>query len=70
MYCNVQSIVNKVNQLEAKLVSKDVDIVAITETHLDDSVDSLELFSNTYTIFRKYRNRRGGGVLIAVKNNI
>ena len=52
------------------MVSKDVDIVAITETHLDDSIDSLELFPNTYTIFRKDRNRRGGGVLIAVKNNI
>ncbi|XP_055604798.1 uncharacterized protein LOC129753030 [Uranotaenia lowii] len=48
------------------------DIYAFTETWLDSSVPSSQLFCSDYTVFRCDRNRsnssrsRGGGVLIAV----
>ncbi|XP_077288638.1 uncharacterized protein LOC143913014 isoform X2 [Arctopsyche grandis] len=44
------------------------DILVLTETWLDDSVHDAELLDGTYSIFRKDRPTRGGGVLIAVKS--
>ena len=46
------------------------DIINATETHLDSSVFSAELGLDNYDVFCKDRNIHGGGVLIAVKNNL
>lgn len=51
-------------------------IIAITETWLNSSVSSSELFNDQYTVLRKDRNfeatslTRGGGVLLAFRNYI
>ena len=50
------------------IISKGYDIIAITETHLDISINSAKIFSSEYTVYRRDRDRNGGGVLIAVKN--
>ena len=47
------------------------DIVALSETHLDNTINSNELDMEGYTLFRKDRNRSGGGgVALYVKNEL
>lgn len=67
---NARSLVNKSAFLEADVYSRNFDIIAVTETHLDDSIRSSELFPQKYRVFRRDRNRTGGGVLVAVSENI
>ena len=47
-----------------------LDVIAITETWLNDSINDLEILPSTFTIHRKDRGGRGGGVLLAVRSNI
>lgn len=55
---------------------KPFDFVALTETWIDDGVDSGELFPASYTVFRADRCRsvvglsRGGGALLAVESSL
>ena len=46
------------------------DIILLTETHLDNSIDSVEINMDGYQIFRKDRNRHGGGVAVYVKDEL
>ena len=71
---NFQSIRNKKAELATCLEVDDPDVLIGTETWLDDSINSCEIFPSNYSIFRKDRqtNAKGtahGGVLIAVKSN-
>lgn len=65
-YLNARSLVNKSASFEADVYSKNFDIIAVTETHLDESLNSAELFPSNFRLYRRDRNRRGGGVLVAV----
>ena len=57
------------------MLTNDYDIIALTETWLNDTVFSAEFSSEDRLIFRKDRDRaitgksQGGGVLIAIRNN-
>ena len=62
---------NKVAQGQALLADKNPDIFAVTETWLNSSINSNEFFNDEYQVFRKDRhNRKGGGILIALKNSL
>ena len=68
---NARSVRHKVFDLQALLLTDCVDIIALTETWLDDNFLDSELLLDGYNIFRKDRsNRRGGGVLLAIKEQI
>ena len=68
---NARSIRNKVPQLQALLQLHNINLVAITETWLDASVKTAEIFPSSYQVFRKERkDKRGGGVLFAFKNSL
>ena len=67
---NARSLVNKSASLEVDVYSKNFDIISITETHLDETVNSAELFLSNFRVYRRDRNRRGGGVLVAVSDKI
>lgn len=67
---NARSIVNKRLDLEAYVTLVNADFIAITETWLHNNIDDNELLPSSYNIHRKDRERRGGGVLLAVKSNI
>ncbi len=43
------------------------DIFSVSETWLDDSIPDSDISSNNFTWFRWDRNRRGGGVLVYVR---
>ncbi|KAM7293865.1 hypothetical protein ISCGN_023446 [Ixodes scapularis] len=66
-YGNCRSIRNKVVDLQAHVSSLPPgSVVLLTETWLDVGVADSELFdTNAYTVFRKDRCGRGGGVLLA-----
>ena len=52
------------------VVENSCDIILITETHLDQSVDDIEIIISGYQLFRKDRNRNGGGVAIYCRNEL
>ncbi|XP_055601826.1 uncharacterized protein LOC129750788 [Uranotaenia lowii] len=71
-YQNVRGLKSKIIECFVSTSEFCYDIYAFTETWLDSSVPSSQLFCSDYTVFRCDRNRsnssrsRGGGVLIAV----
>ena len=58
MVVNFQSVKNKVAELAASLDYHDPDIVLGSETWLNSTVDSKEIFPHKYTVFRKDRKTR------------
>jgi hypothetical protein len=46
------------------------DILAVTETCLNDTVSDSEILSSNFTLYRRDRTgKRGGGILLAVKKS-
>lgn len=70
-YQNVRGLKSKVNNFFANVLTVDIDIVSLTETWLDESVYSSELFPDQWSVFRcDGRDRvRGRGVLVAVRDS-
>ena len=54
----------------ALLEAEQFDVVTITETFLSDEISDGELFDGGYSIFRRERDRHGGGVLIFIKHDL
>ena len=67
-YQNVRDLKSKTSDFFLSVTMHNFDIIALTETWLDDSVHNAELFDNRYTVLRRDRGSRGGGVLIAVRD--
>ena len=67
---NIRSIRNKIDFLEH--FAEDVDILVVTETHLDNVIQNSEIYLDTFSenVQRKDRNNSGGGLLIYAKENI
>ena len=47
-----------------------IDILIGTESHLDNSISSAEIFPKTFNTYWNDRNIHGGGVFISVKTSI
>lgn len=69
---NFQGIRNKVADLNVCIDENNPDVIIGTETHLNSSVASNELFPRLYTVFRKDRtyDQSKRGVLVATKNEL
>ena len=68
---NARSLGNKQLALQTKMSVDNIDILSVTETWLRDAIFDGELLDQSlYNVFRKDRNRNGGGVLFACKRNI
>ena len=52
------------------MCSSNIDILCLTETWLSEFIYDNEIIPVGYSIYRKDRTRKGGGVLITVKDNI
>ncbi len=74
LYINARSLViNKTDELQALTI--DVDLLAVTETWLKPTLLDSEILTNSdFTIHRRdraeFNDKLGGGVLLAVRNNI
>ena len=69
-YLNSRSLVNKFTQFQAFVYSSAYSIICVTETWLSDHIYDKEILPSKFTIFRKDRESRGSGVLIAIINSL
>ena len=61
---------NKLSDLSVLLQVDKPDIVAITETFLNEDISNSEIVENLYYVFRQDHNRHTGGVMLLVRNTI
>ncbi|KAJ8723720.1 hypothetical protein PYW07_007700 [Mythimna separata] len=75
-YQNVRGLRSKINSLYRNISMNSYDVVIFTETWLVDDISNSELFDGRYLVWRRDRDycrtaqTRGGGVLIAVRNDL
>ncbi len=67
---NANSIKGKRCEVATFCHNVDPDIMIVSETKLDSSVYSAEFLPSHYSAHRLDRNIHGGGVMVAVKNNL
>ena len=67
---NVNSLIKHIDDLRIFLADNPVDVLAINESKLDDSIKNCELYIPGYEIIRIDRNRNGGGVCFYINNSI
>ena len=56
--------------MAALIKEHDTDIVMGCEFHLDTSYFTLEVFPTNYVIYHKDRSISGGGVFVAIKDDL
>ena len=66
----MRSLVNKLQNFQTYIYTSTPDIIGVTETWLNDSILNNEILPYDYSIFRKDRNSRGGGALLAIHISI
>ena len=66
---NICSLRNKVHEVNNLLVTDDIHILTISETHLDNTFDDTVVAIHGYNIYRKDRNANGGGVAVYIQNS-
>lgn len=75
-YQNVRGLRSKTNSLFRNISMNSYDVIIFTETWLVDDIHNSELFDSRYLVWRRDREysrtaqKRGGGVLIAVKREL
>jgi hypothetical protein len=78
-YQNVRGIRTKTLDLYNSILSNNFDIILLSETWLDDSINCAEIIDDRYMVYRrdrprefmiKYNKSYGGGTLVAVKKSI
>lgn len=67
---NARSINNQINPFQSFIYTENYDVIAITETWLQNFTYSNEILPTGYTIIRKDRDSKGGGVLLACKDSM
>ena len=68
---NTRSITNKLDQIRLMMHKKSMDILAITETWLDNSWIDNELVITGYNLFRRDRKTaQGGGIIVYTHNSL
>ena len=68
---NARSLTNKLSSsLNALILSSSYTIFCFTETWLSDFITDNEVIPQGFTIYRKDRPTKGGGILVAVKKSI
>jgi hypothetical protein len=65
-----RSIFNKSLDFWNLIDTYNPDVITGTESWLGEEISNAEVFRDGYTAVRRYRNTRGGGVFICVKNYI
>ena len=67
---NCQGLRTKKETFATCLENHSPNIVLSTESWLDDKVLTSEMFPHEFSIFRRDRGSRGGGVFVAVRGDI
>ena len=61
---------NKLPDFHTVLDVESPDIVVINETYLAEHIFDAEVISSPYVVFRRDRNRNGGGVMVAARDSL
>ena len=69
-YCNARSILPKFDELSAINSLHSPDIICIVESWLSSDICDSELSLPGFSLFRRDRNRHGGGILVYVKSTL
>ncbi|XP_055605325.1 uncharacterized protein LOC129753526 [Uranotaenia lowii] len=75
-YQNVRGLRTKIDDFFTALHTDFHDVIVLTETWLNEEINSLQLFGQHYSVYRKDRDpltsgkKSGGGVLIAIANRL
>lgn len=73
-HINVQSLtarkLSKFNELKMNLTDSKLDIICMTETWLDSSIDNRLISIDGFKILRHDRNRHGGGICVYVRKDL
>ena len=67
---NARSLNKQINDFQSFVYSETFDIIAITKTWLTNNIYTNEIFPSGYTVLRKDRDSRDGGVLLALKDSL
>ena len=65
-HLNICSLYRNIDEINHFLHDNDIQILALNETLLDDSISDKEVKIENYDLVRKDRNRNGGGVAICI----
>ena len=63
-HLNICSLRNKIHEICCVVQSNNIHVLAISETHSDSSFEDAEISIHGYNLFRRDRNRYGGGVAV------
>lgn len=69
-HINVNSLRNKVQEISTLINGENINVLAVSETHLDESITDMGVGISGYNIFRNDRNIFGGGVAIYIQSHI
>ena len=67
---NCQSVFNKKEQFHAMIEETKPDIIVGTESWLRPDIKDTEIFQPNFTVYRRDRDTRGGGVFTAVSDHL
>ena len=70
MYFNARSLLPKLDELMVLAEDSNPDVIYITETWLSGEISDNELSIVGYLLYRRDRDRHGGGVLLYVRESI
>ena len=69
-HLNINGIISKIDFLKVFISNNNFDIISLNETKIDMSTNDSEISIPQYVVFRKDRDRHGGGVLIYVHEHL
>lgn len=69
-HLNICSLRNKVDEITRLCQIENIHVLALSETHLDNSFDNSVLAVDGYNLYRRDRDKHGGGIALYVKENI
>ncbi len=67
---NIRSLPKHIDEVRILLANQCIDVLALNETRLDDSISNQDLFIQSYDLIRVDRSREGGGICLYVRNSL
>ena len=67
---NINSLVKHINELRVAMINQPLDILAINKSKLDDNDSDTMLYLHGYTLVRRDRNKKGGGVCVYLRDSL
>ena len=69
-HLNVNSLLSKIEELKTPAINRNISVLGITRTKLDNTVSNKELIIDDYNLLQSDRNKNVAGVAYYIKENI